>query len=269
MYQLQIMNQSQQVMKDQNSQLWMNQLINLSHMMMDLDQSQSQTRLNNRCRSYDADQFKFKNRIVRSSIKTQSNRSNRKANNNNNKKDLQQRKRLKHQRYLKNKKKAPTPAPLAPRNTTSFIIRAKKSGGIAVSPSPVTPAVLDTPVFSPCNEDLIDAVKEEWGIDGYGTMKGLIRVRSSGKNEDVEWRLDDDLSRFEMISPKYGVNDHKSCVLENRVNDQGTHIAQLEEQNLKLKERLLLLDRDFSNMRLKLQGLEMLRHGSQGFIEDI
>eukprot|EP00249_Psilotum_nudum_P022374 c28490_g2_i1 orf=351-776(+) len=43
-----------------------------------------------------------------------------------------------------------TKAPRAPRNTTSFIMRAKKSGGIAsfVSPSP-TPALIPTPSLSP------------------------------------------------------------------------------------------------------------------------
>lgn len=53
--------------------------------------------------------------------------------------------------------------PFAPRNTTSFIIRAKKSGGIAslVSPSPMTPAVLPTPIFSPFREVLVDMAKEE------------------------------------------------------------------------------------------------------------
>lgn len=67
-------------------------------------------------------------------------------------------------------------APFAPRNTTSFLIRAKKSGGIAsmVSPSPMTPAVLPTPIFSPSREVLVDMAKEEWGVDGYGSMKGLI-----------------------------------------------------------------------------------------------
>lgn len=238
---LHILSHSQQVMNNHNSQLWMNQLINLSRMTID----QSQT-LNNggyRMHKEDQDKFKFKNPnanpsgYVRSSIKTSSNR------NNNN-----QRKRLKYRRYLKSK----TKAPLAPRNTTSFIMRAKKLGGITSSPSLNTPDVLHTPVFSPSSEDLVDAAKEEWGVDGYGTMKGLIRIRSCGNNE-----------HFEMICPKY--DHYKSCVLENRVDDQGSHIAQLEEQNLIMKERLLLMEKDFSDMRMKLQGLEMQ---SQGFIKD-
>ncbi|CAH8285951.1 unnamed protein product [Eruca vesicaria subsp. sativa] len=169
--------------------------------------------------------------------------------------------------------------PYAPRNTTSFIIRAKKSGGIAelVSPSPVTPAVLPTPMFSPSREVLGDMAKEEWGVDGYGSMKGLIRLRSDGHELDddeeeeggssesdveehveVERRLDHDLSRFEMIYPSYGGGggSEYNNVLENRVDDQDSHIAQLEEENLTLKERLFLMERELGDLRRRLQYLE-------------
>ncbi|KAL6564607.1 hypothetical protein OROMI_016057 [Orobanche minor] len=180
-------------------------------------------------------------------------------------------------------------APFAPRNTTSFLIRAKKSGGIAslVSPSPVTPAVLPTPIFSPSREVLVDMAKEEWGVDGYGSMKGLIRLRSPGhemeaheydeedeggssesdveEHVEVERRLDHDLSRFEMIynpnSVSVGGMDFHS-VLENRMDDQDSHIAQLEEENLILKERLFLMEREFGDLRRRMQLLE--RRGSRG-----
>lgn len=159
-------------------------------------------------------------------------------------------------------------APYAPRNTTSFIIRAKKSGGIAslVSPCPVTPAVLPTPIFSPSREVLVDMAKEEWGVDGYGSMNGLIRLRSSpGRDEEdeedgggssesdveehveVERRLDHDLSRFEMIYPNGD---------GNQMDDQDAHIAQLEEENLTLKERLFLMEREMVDLRMRLQYLE-------------
>ncbi|MFS7999221.1 hypothetical protein Hanom_Chr12g01163481 [Helianthus anomalus] len=48
----------------------------------------------------------------------------------------------------------------------------QKSGGITslVSPCPVTLAVLPTPI---------------WGVDGYGSMKGLIRLQSSGNEADA------------------------------------------------------------------------------------
>ncbi|KAI3523472.1 hypothetical protein L1887_01637 [Cichorium endivia] len=203
--------------------------------------------------------------------------------------ELQQQNRLKARRYFSKKKHnyGGKSAPFAPRNTTSFLIRAKKAGGITslVSPCPVTPAVLPTPIFSPSREVLVDMAKEEWGVDGYGSMKGLIRLRSPGNDEEdeeggssgsdveehleVERRLDHDLSRFEMIYPNYGGTDHNSYLLENRVDDQDTHIAQLEEENLILKERLFLMEREFDNLRKRLQSLERGRQGGQGFIEEV
>ncbi|CAA3013945.1 uncharacterized protein LOC111371387 isoform X2 [Olea europaea var. sylvestris] len=185
-------------------------------------------------------------------------------------------------------------APFAPRNTSSYIIRAKKSGGIAslVSPCPVTPAVLPTPIFSPSREVFVDMAKEEWGVNGYGSMKGLIRLRSPGHELDghedeeeddggssesdveehveMERRLDHDLSRFEMIYNPNGINVggmEYHNVLENRVDDQDTHIAQLEEENLILKERLFLMEREFAELRRRLQGLE--RRRGLGEREDI
>ncbi|CAL0300449.1 unnamed protein product [Lupinus luteus] len=194
--------------------------------------------------------------------------------------ELQSQNRLKARKFYPKKKFNNRFAPYAPRNTTSFLIRAKKSGGIAslVSPCPVTPAVLPTPILSPSREVLGDMAKEEWGVDGYGSMKGLIRLRSPGHEADghdddeeedggggssesdveehveVERRLDHDLSRFEMIYPNYG-GDYNNG-LENRVDDQDSHIAQLEEENLTLKERLFLMEREFSDLRRRLLFLE-------------
>ncbi|XP_027365867.1 uncharacterized protein LOC113872478 isoform X3 [Abrus precatorius] len=192
--------------------------------------------------------------------------------------ELQSQNRLKARKFYPKKKFNTRFAPYAPRNTTSFIIRAKKSGGIAslVSPCPVTPAVLPTPILSPSREVLGDMAKEEWGVDGYGSMKGLIRLRSPGHEADVhddedeedggssesdveehvevERRLDHDLSRFEMIYPNYGVDYNN--VLENRVDDQDSHIAQLEEENLTLKERLFLMERELGDLRRRLLFLE-------------
>lgn len=141
----------------------------------------------------------------------------------------QQNNRLKPRRFAK--KKFSKSAPLAPRNTTSFLIRAKKSGGLAslVSPCAATPAVLPTPVFSPSREVLGDMAKEEWGVDGYGSMKGLIRLRSSGSGSeddegegegegviDVERRLDHDLSRFEMVYPVHFCMSHKNVFVAEK-----------------------------------------------------
>ncbi|CAK9314150.1 unnamed protein product [Citrullus colocynthis] len=202
--------------------------------------------------------------------------------------ELQSQNRNKARKFYSKKKFNNRFAPYAPRNTSSFIIRAKKSGGIAslVSPSPVTPAVLPTPMFSPSREALGDMAKEEWGVDGYGSMKGLIRLRGSeNKTEvqeeeeeeggggssdsdveehlEVERRLDHDLSRFEMIYQNYGV-EYNNC-LENRVDDQDSHIAQLEEENLILKERLFLMETEVVELKRKLQLIE----GQNPAVDDV
>lgn len=199
--------------------------------------------------------------------------------------ELQSQNRLKARKFYPKKKFNNRFAPYAPRNTTSFIIRAKKAGGIAslVSPCPVTPAVLPTPIFSPSREVLGDMAKEEWGVDGYGSMKGLIRLRSPGDEEEggggssdsdveehveVERRLDHDLSRFEMIYPNYSGVEYNN-VLENRVDDQDTHIAQLEEENLTLKERLFIMERELGDFRRRLQFLERQHHIVEEFNEEV
>ncbi|KAG0491627.1 hypothetical protein HPP92_005025 [Vanilla planifolia] len=202
--------------------------------------------------------------------------------------ELQYQNRMKSRRIYP-KKKFSRFVPFAPRNTTSYIIRAKKSGGIAslVSPCPVTPAILPTPTFSPLRERLGDIAKEEWGVDGYGSMKDLIRPRSpnaggglgagwleddddveDGSSEsdveehvEVERRLDHDLSRFEIVYPSSG-EEHgvaaaaSSFLLENRVDDQDTHIAHLEEENFTLKERLFLMESELGELRRRLLLLE-------------
>lgn len=334
------MSQPQQVMNNQNSQMFVNQLMNPSQMMA--SQSQPQGMLNHRGGGYgmwpppQVDQLKFQNLNMKpsglpsSSLKSMGPRNNKnwkgkKGNdkwNNNNRKDLpamgggssiinnsgggagynpptlnelQQQNRLKARRYFPKKKfnHNGRSAPFAPRNTTSFLIRAKKAGGITslVSPCPVTPAVLPTPIFSPSREVLVDMAKEEWGVDGYGSMKGLIRLRSPGneaeapeedeedeggssesdveEHVEVERRLDHDLSRFEMIYPNYNGADHSSYLLENRVDDQDTHIAQLEEENLILKERLFLMEREFDDLRMRLQCLERQNRGAERLIEEV
>ncbi|XP_037435784.1 uncharacterized protein LOC119302846 [Triticum dicoccoides] len=162
----------------------------------------------------------------------------------------------------------------APRNTTSYLIRAKRAGGVAslVSPCPVTPAVLPTPRLSPAREVLVEMAKEAWGVDGYGSMKGLIRLRpqaagpdagdgdgaDSGSGEsdveehvEVERRLDHDLSRFEMVqlpAAPAGEDDE----------DDDARAARLEEENLTLRARLFLVERDMADLRRRLVAVESL-----------
>lgn len=59
-----------------------------------------------------------------------------------------------------------------------------------------------------------------------------------------------------MIYPNGAGSDYNN-LLENRVDDQDTHIAQLEEENLTLKERLFLM-REMGDLRKRMQSLERL-----------
>lgn len=161
----------------------------------------------------------------------------------------------------------------APRNTTSYLMQAKRAGGVAPSPCAVTPAVLPTPVLSPAREVLVEMAKEAWGVDGYGSMKGLIRLRpqppgawaedgdggGSGSGEsdveehvEVERRLDHDLSRFEMVQlPAAPPAADEDDGVEARA-------ARLEEENLTLRARLFLMERDMADIRRRLLALEAL-----------
>ncbi|KAI5056888.1 hypothetical protein GOP47_0028706 [Adiantum capillus-veneris] len=185
-------------------------------------------------------------------------------------------------------------APAAPRNTTSFLMRAKKAGGITsfVSPSPaVTPAVLPTPVVSPFVPfvGLGDEANHEWGVDDYGSMNGLIRLRSLdlgsldyGDNNDseseveqgaqsvqqLEQRLDHDVSRFVMTYPAHR---HESMERDNldmqRIGDQDSHIAHLEEENMDLKERLYSVQQEVEELRRRLRVLEGLSSSDEAEAE--
>jgi hypothetical protein len=132
--------------------------------------------------------------------------------------------------------------------------------------------VLPTPVLSPAREVLVEMAKEAWGVDGYGSMKGLIRLRpqqeapdaaawgeDSGSGEsdveehlEVERRLDHDLSRFEMVQlPAPAADDEEAEDVEARA-------ARLEEENLALRARLFLMERDMADIRRRLVAVESL-----------
>ncbi|RWR84596.1 putative basic-leucine zipper transcription factor E [Cinnamomum micranthum f. kanehirae] len=85
-------------------------------------------------------------------------------------------------------------------------------------------------------------------------MMMMDRARSDVEEHvEVERRLDHDLSRFEMVYPNFG--DEHAMLLENRVDDQEAHIAQLEEENLTLKERLFLMEGEMAELKMRLQYL--------------
>lgn len=177
--------------------------------------------------------------------------------------------------------------PEAPRNTTSYIIRSKSMGDAVapvVTPSPFTPAVLPTPGPLPRYKDQFAEEAKEWGVNGYGSMKGLIRIKSTimgdcamvgeeaddeaeeeGEEENeghfaqslqqLEQRLDQGLNRFEMVYP-CNVDFRQAPPLQVLLVDQEYHIAQLEEENLTLKERLSCIERELGDLRCRIHVLE-------------
>ncbi|KAI4323336.1 hypothetical protein L6164_022951 [Bauhinia variegata] len=59
-----------------------------------------------------------------------------------------------------------------------------------------------------------------------------------------------------MIYPNSIGGDEQSSTLENRVDAQDAHIAHLEEENLTLKERLFLMERELNELTKRVQCLE-------------
>jgi len=176
--------------------------------------------------------------------------------------------RLFPQKQHERKQNLPS-APDAPLNTTSYIIRAKNSGGIAPCiNTPPTPSALNT---SPYKEDVVEQANQEWGVDSYGSMKGLLRVRHMNQQnndiepnlekcvqvfeEKLEESLDLDISRFEMVYPS--INEIGPQSLEIRITDQDNQIACLEEANTSLKERVFYMEQELHNLKRRMQILEV------------
>lgn len=99
---------------------------------------------------------------------------------------LQQRGRLKPRRIYNSPTKSGVPR--APRNTSSFIMDAKRKPRPSTTlVSPVTPSAaarFAASVSASHKEGLDDEVEKEWGVDSYGSMNGLItRLRSVDDGE--------------------------------------------------------------------------------------
>jgi hypothetical protein len=200
--------------------------------------------------------------------------------------ELQQQNRLKTKRFYPRKLRATPVLPRAPRNTSSFIMRGKRPGGLTSLVSPVTPAILPTPVLSPApryREGIVDEVKKVWGVDGYGSMNGLIRLRSveDGERDDcggtgesesefeqdsvqqLDQRIEHGLSRFEILYPSpSGARDDNKQSPEVRVEELENYVAQLEDENLSLKENLFLMQQELTETRRRLRSQEGGDYGS-------
>jgi uncharacterized protein YlxW (UPF0749 family) len=132
-------------------------------------------------------------------------------------------------------------------------------------------------------------VAEPLGVgDGYGSMTGLIHLRAATAEDGVsssttvdessdidcmpqeeeesssllseldsvrklEQRLDRDVSRFEMTLPSLSPEDNGAAEsLEERVVRRDRDIAFLEDENLRLKERLFLMQQEVNEYQKRL-----------------
>lgn len=193
--------------------------------------------------------------------------------------DLQRQNRIRSRKHFPKRRKS---VPRAPFNNSSFLMRVRQSGGLGSSTSPATPAFLRTPVFqSPMlpqyRGGLVEEVKD-LGVDGYGSMAGLIHLRSFNDEtpsacgvanevssmaddvqgpqsvQQVEERLDHGVSRFELTYPSGNAMKSNVQLMEVRLAEQESHIAYLEDENLTLKERLFLVQQEATELRQRLQG---------------
>lgn len=182
--------------------------------------------------------------------------------------------------------------PKAPFNNSSFLMRVRQSGGLASLISPASKPVMASGAFQlpECQsrgvKDLVEDV-EDLGVDWYGSMAGLIHLRAiaggmsnasadvddevaaSGQSDDVEarvpsalsvqqleMRLDQDVSRFVMIHPTSGNHvNNMSHVMDSRLAEQERHIAYLEDENSSLKEQLFMMQHETNALRQRLRGV--------------
>lgn len=202
-------------------------------------------------------------------------------------KDLKKQNRLRTRKFYA-KRRVPRSVPRAPFNDSTFLMRVRRSGGVeassVVSPSPSpSVSVLSSPACSSYKLAACERVVDQNDY-GYGSMTGLIHLRpvedgdqSIGNNntssddmcveqqqepsmscgddtvQELEQRLDRDVSRFEMIALPGRI---PGDVMEERLTRQDIHIAHLEDENLVLKERLFLIQQEVDELRQRLQGGE-------------
>jgi len=202
--------------------------------------------------------------------------------------DFQRQKQIRTRKRFSKRRKS---VPKAPFNNSSFLMSVRQAGGLASLISPASKPLKGSGAFQlrECQsrgvKDLVEDVKD-LVVDGYGSMAGLIHLRTiaggmsnasadvddevaaSGHSHDVEarlssalsvqqveMRLDQDVSRFVMIHPTSGDDvNNMSHVMDFRLAEQERHIAYLEDENSSLKEQLFMMQHETNALRQRLRG---------------
>ena len=187
-------------------------------------------------------------------------------------KNLQTQKRVKTRKF-KPKRRVPRSVPRAPFNDSSFLMRVRRSGGLASLVSPAPSSGFPSPAFSN-----LDSVAYKDFLDhedyGYGSMTGLIRFRPREDEEEtsggatVANNFDDVNMCVEprlAVSPTQNLEQRldrlemtnlppRELKASQRVASQNSRIKFLEDENLVLKDRLFLVQQEVNELRERLQG---------------
>ncbi|OAE19560.1 hypothetical protein AXG93_960s1150 [Marchantia polymorpha subsp. ruderalis] len=180
--------------------------------------------------------------------------------------------------------------PCAPRNTTSFIMRANKFGIKAPIYTPVCPTTAGTPTVSsvPWQKEILGdgQVASDLGVNAYGSMNGCIRLKADADDMDfegdrdlgsvscnesdtdqcsfqpassvqqVEERIDHCLQRFELLSSNNSSLPSRTNAstqsLVAKVEEQENHIHYLEEVNMSLHQQLWATLEELTELRKRL-----------------
>lgn len=177
-------------------------------------------------------------------------------------KGSQKKKGLKARKFHDHRGSVPWTVPRAPFNDSSFLMQVRKCGGLA----PVFPSPTISSYDFGSYQDLLDL--EDYG---YGSMTGLIRLRRV-ENDGDEWGgastvvNDPDVINMCEVEQRLPSSPADSLErLEQRIDrgvsrfeirgaaKQDRRIQDLQDENLLLKHRLLLVQQEVNELRQRLQ----------------
>ncbi|CAK9191808.1 unnamed protein product [Sphagnum troendelagicum] len=170
--------------------------------------------------------------------------------------ELRWQNRLKTRKYFREKKRSssiPMTVPRAPFNDSSYLMRVRQPEEIGVGNryGSMTGLIHLRPTDDQRsssstidNNELDDMLSDD--------PAAVVHESSAESARQLEQRLDRDVSRFEMTYPLPQKTPEE--LLEERAARQDSHIAELEDENLTLRERLFLMQQEVYELRQRIQG---------------
>eukprot|EP00195_Chlamydomonas_chlamydogama_P013519 CAMPEP_0202890332 /NCGR_PEP_ID=MMETSP1392-20130828/778_1 /ASSEMBLY_ACC=CAM_ASM_000868 /TAXON_ID=225041 /ORGANISM="Chlamydomonas chlamydogama, Strain SAG 11-48b" /LENGTH=316 /DNA_ID=CAMNT_0049573881 /DNA_START=29 /DNA_END=979 /DNA_ORIENTATION=+ len=150
--------------------------------------------------------------------------------------------------------------PRAPENNTSYLITAPGSSLIspaqngfhAVTPNPFLPGTAWKNGYGTMDKEAAE-MGAAAGIDMFGSNAGLITTTEVDGDEHGEGNLSDEEQRdpfgFELHVDDENGESSLPAAVRQRMDEQTAYICQLEENNLKLQERVYLLEQQLMQVQ--------------------